>query len=106
MIDLDNRASYDYVGEGSSIGAGGSTTVYLGYVSNIDDTTQYTGPFASIGFTFSYGTIGISVSYFWDSSVPMFTPDAVQGFSLGYSPGAQASVWWSSTTYESTYKTP
>jgi hypothetical protein len=106
VFDWDDRATYDYIGEGSSIGGGASTTVYIGYVSNITDASEYAGPFASIGLTFSYGSIGGTVSYFWDSSSSIFSPDAVHGFYIGYSPGAQASIWWSTTTYEMTYQTP
>jgi len=98
------RATYDFGGQGNSVGAGASATAYVGVVANLDSPEEYTGDFTSAGITVSLGGTGITVDYFWNPDQPPFTSGNVQGFSIGYSPGAEAAVWWSVTNYVMTWK--
>jgi len=104
ILEDGNRATYNYMGEGSSIGAGATTAVYGGIVANLDSPEEYKGVAASVGFTGSLGEIGVTVGYFWDSSSPPLTPGNVQGLMAGYAPGAQFSFWNSTTVYNITWE--
>jgi RHS repeat-associated protein len=100
FLDDKTRATYAYEGEGEAIGAGGSVTVYLGEVWNIENPEDYNGPFGAVGLTFSTPVGGLSVSYFWDTAHTPLSSGTTQGYSIGFSPGAQLSGWWSSTFYK------
>lgn len=93
-------ATYAYGGEGTSSGPGGlSGSAYGGLVFNLQDTSAYNGPFGSAGFTVSILDTGITAFYFWDSTQQPLAPGVTQGLAVGYAPGAQASIWGSSTVY-------
>jgi hypothetical protein len=104
MLSNGNRAVFSYGGEGGSHGAGASGSAYGGMVFNLKDPDNYLGPFGSGGFTISVLDVGITASYFWDDSKNPFSPGTTQGLAVGYAPGAQASVWWSSTSYSEIWR--
>jgi hypothetical protein len=104
ILDDGSRATFDYLGEGSSIGAGANATAYFGVVANLETPDQYKGVAASAGATVSLGEVGITVGYFWDSSKPPLTSGNVQGVMIGYAPGAGASVWNSTSVYRLTWQ--
>jgi hypothetical protein len=104
MLDDGTRATFQYVGEGSAAGAGASASAYGGVVFNLDDPDNYSGPFGSVGITFSIGDVGITAFYFWDSSKSPLSSGTTQGFAVGYAPGAQLSAWGASTVYTETWR--
>lgn len=93
------RATYHYGGTGSANGAGASGTAYFGLASNVNSPEDYRGISASMGFTVSIWDVGITGAYFWNGDYAPLTPGVVQGFQLGYAPGAQMSLWWSNVMY-------
>jgi len=52
------------------------------------------------------GERGITIDYFWPAGVDPFTPGVPQGFTIGYSPGAQAAVWCATAIYTITSTYP
>ncbi|RMG20637.1 MAG: hypothetical protein D6732_28560 [Methanobacteriota archaeon] len=104
MLDDGTRATYDYLGEGSSVGAGANASAYLGVIANLETPDQYKGVATAVGATVSVGDVGLTVGYFWDSSKPPLTPGNVQGIMVGYAPGASASVWNSISVYNLTWQ--
>jgi hypothetical protein len=96
--DLTHQ-SYIYAGQGVSAGVGGSASAYGGIVFNIKNTGTYKGPFGTAGITVSIADKGITAFYFWDSTKQPLAPGVTQGLAVGYAPGAQASIWGSSTVY-------
>jgi hypothetical protein len=104
LFENGKRAVFTYGGEGSSVGLGASGAAYGGIVFNIKDPDAYVGPLGSAGVTLSVLDVGVTVSYFWDSSEAPLSPSITQGVAVGYAPGAQASVWWSSTTYSEIWR--
>jgi hypothetical protein len=100
--DLE-RATFNYAGQGNAVGASISVSTYFGLVFNLEEPGNYSGPFASAGATVSVGCDGVTAFYFWDSSVPPFTPSSTQGFAIGYAPGAGGSIWYASTIYSQTW---
>ena len=104
ILPDDTRATYDYGGQGNSVGVGANATAYIGVVANLDNPEKYTGNFASTGLTISIGEVGITIDYFWNPDNAPLSKGNVQGFSIGYSPGAQVAVWWSVTNYKLTWK--
>lgn len=93
------RATYDYVGQGSANGGGASAAAYFGLAANVHSPEDYRGVSASTGFTISIFEVGIMGSYFWNGDYAPLSPGVVQGFQLGYAPGAQVSIWWSNVMY-------
>jgi len=93
------RATYNYGGQGSAAGAGASAAAYFGLAANVKSPEDYRGISASVGLTVSVLDVGLTASYFWNGDYAPLTPGVVQGFQLGYAPGAQASIWWSSVIY-------
>jgi len=106
FLDDHTRAVYDYLGQGGSYGEGASGAAYGGIVYNVEEPEDYAGPFGSGGITMSVLDLGFTAGYFWDTKNDPFTPGNTQGWFLGYAPGAQASVWWSTTWYELIWRTP
>jgi hypothetical protein len=100
MFRDKTRATYRYGGEGSVFGEGASVTVYGGMVFNIENPEDYRENSAAVGITLSILEKGVTISYFWNTNEPPLTPGNVQGFTIGYSPGAQASIWSTVTYYE------
>ena len=94
------RATYKYAGQGSAVGEGASATVYGGIVINLEKPEDYRENSAAVGITLSVLEKGVTISYFWNTNNPPLTPGNVQGFTIGYSPGAQASIWSAVTYYE------
>jgi hypothetical protein len=103
LIDDLTRATYTYGGQGGSILDGGSATAYVGLAVNVENPEDFQGHTASVGMTISI-LHGGTISYFWDSRSGPFSPGTVKGITAGYSPGAQASIWWSSTLYDLTWR--
>jgi hypothetical protein len=97
------RATYSYGGEGSSLGAGASGTAYAGIAFNATNAEEYKGLSSSFGVTYSFSNVGVTLGYFWNPDNPPFYPDNLQGIIVGYSPGAQASVWYANTVFEMTW---
>jgi RHS repeat-associated protein len=93
------RATYQYGGQGSAVGAGANATAYGGLAVNVKTPDDYRGISASAGLTVSILDVGITVSYFWNGDYAPLTPGVVQGFQIGYSPGAHISAWWSNVVY-------
>jgi hypothetical protein len=83
----------------TTVGVGVSATPYVGAVWNIKSPEEYSGPFASINVTGSFGEYGVAASYFWDSAKDPFSEGTTKGFSIRYSPGAHLSLGWVSTIY-------
>jgi hypothetical protein len=104
MFTDGTRAVFSYGGEGGSAGLGASGAAYGGVVFNLSDPDNYVGPFGSGGLTISVLDAGVTASYFWDSSKAPFSAGTTQGLAVGYAPGAQASVWWSTTSYSETWR--
>jgi len=99
MFSNGTRATFVYAGQGGSAGLGASGSGYVGIVFNLDDPENYNGPFASAGITISVFDVVGTASYFWDDTKSPLSSGTTQGFAVGYAPGAQASLWWSSTIY-------
>jgi RHS repeat-associated protein len=100
-LEDGSTTTFNYIGEGNTVfGLGANASAYWGGVYNIDSPEKYIGPFASIGATISLGEVGITLSYFWDSSSAPLTPGTIQGFTIGYAPGANVSAWYSNTYYQ------
>jgi RHS repeat-associated protein len=105
MMHRLTRANYTYGGQGETAGIGGDYTVYGGIVFNLKKPEDYTGPFASVGFTFALADIGVTVSYFWDSRKGPFSSGTTQGYTVGYAQGANLSLWWTTTDYSLNWRT-
>jgi hypothetical protein len=105
LISDKTRGTYVYGGEGITRGAGASLTVYGGLVFNIDSPEEYSGPANSCGLTLSLGKVGITMDIFWPAISDPFEPDGPYGFTVGYSPGAQAAQWCTCAMYELTWST-
>jgi hypothetical protein len=93
------RATYHYGGQGNAAGVGASAAAYFGLAANVKSPEDYRGLSASVGLTVSVLDVGLTASYFWNSDYAPLTPGVVQGFQLGYAPGAQASIWYSIVMY-------
>jgi RHS repeat-associated protein len=101
----DDNALYHYAGTGAGFGQGGSGAVYGGIVFNVNDASDYEGPFQTVGINGSVGAYGLTVFYFYDAyKDPREDPDVVQGFAIGWAPGGQLSVWGSVTDYDLLYR--
>jgi len=98
------RATYIYGGQGSSVGIGASGVAYVGVIFNLSDPDYYAGPFGSAGFTISLADVGLTAFYFWDTSSAPLSGGTTQGLAVGYAPGAQVSMWSSSTMYSLTWR--
>jgi hypothetical protein len=104
MLDTGKRNTYNYAGQGNAWGEGASVSApYVGVVFNIKDASDYEENFASAGFTVSIADLGVTASYFWSPSEGPLTPGNVQGFAVGYAPGAQLSLWSAVTYYNKTW---
>jgi hypothetical protein len=103
ILDDGTRATYNYMGDGDSHGAGASTTAYIGIATNVINPESYKGNAATVGVTVSVADIGMTVAYFWNTDSPPLTPGNTQGFYIGYSPGAQFSIWRSNAVYDLTW---
>jgi hypothetical protein len=91
------------MGNGQAWGFGANTSGYIGMAFNVRDSDDYKGISAASGITFSVFDVGLTLTYFWNSDAPPLTPCNVQGFSIGYSPGANFSIWNSVTDYTKTW---
>ena len=97
--DILDRAVFIYGGEGQNILlGGGSYSVYVGVVYNLQKPQDYNGNFASIGYTASAGH-GSTGAFFSDASKSPEDTSATQGYYAGTAPGAQASIFTSVTNY-------
>jgi hypothetical protein len=92
--------AYSYAGEGNSKGAGGSGTIYIGIILNADTPDDYLGLSSSIAATLATPEGGVTITYFWSSGQEPFSKGNVQGFTLGYSIGAQGAVSWAESFYK------
>ena len=106
VLNNGNRATYNFMGEGVGYGVGVSAAPYAGFVWNIDDVIEYTGPFTSHTVSGSWGEWGITGSYFYDSYSDPLSPDTIKGISIGWAPGAKLSYSNSGTIYSMTFHDP
>jgi len=100
LFNTIDAGAYTYFGPGMGIGLGASGTAYAGLLLNADTPYDYEGLTNSVGGTFSLGKLGVTIDYFWAGEDVPFSSGGVQGVTIGWSPGAQASLWYSQTYYD------
>ena len=81
-----------YGGGGPSKGVGGSGSAYAGVILNVDPSFQVSGDYISYQATFSVPGGGISIVNTIPAGNLPLAPDVPQSVTIGYAPGARASL--------------